>query len=77
MRALWRGFEWKMPIFWSRSQFLAGSSHATAISRKVQGTDHLLCAVWTAGFTPRPPDIGGRFGVPKYFRHQIEQLSVF
>jgi hypothetical protein len=27
-------------------------------SQKVQGTDHLLCAFWTAGFTPRPPDIG-------------------
>ena len=27
-------------------------------SQKAQGTDHLLCAFWTAGFTPRPPDIG-------------------
>jgi hypothetical protein len=27
-------------------------------SQKVQGTDHLLCAFWTTGFTPRPPDIG-------------------
>jgi hypothetical protein len=29
-------------------------------SQKVQGqgTDHLLCAFWTAGFTARPPDIG-------------------
>jgi hypothetical protein len=24
----------------------------------MQGTDHLLCAFWAAGFTPRPPDIG-------------------
>jgi hypothetical protein len=28
MRALWRRFEWKMPIFCPKSQFLAGSSHA-------------------------------------------------
>ena len=27
-------------------------------SQKAQGTHHLLCAFWTAGFTPRPPDIG-------------------
>ena len=27
-------------------------------SQKTQGTDHLLCAFWTAGFTARPPDIG-------------------
>ena len=27
-------------------------------SQKVQGTDHLLCAFWTAGFMARPPDIG-------------------
>jgi hypothetical protein len=27
-------------------------------SRKAQGTHHLLCAFWTAGFTTRPPDIG-------------------
>ena len=31
MRALWRAFDWKMPIFGLRSQFLAGSSHAAAI----------------------------------------------
>ena len=24
----------------------------------MQGTDHLLCAFWTAGVTARPPDIG-------------------
>ena len=31
MGVLWRGFDWKMPIFLSaRSQFLAGSSHAAA-----------------------------------------------
>ena len=34
MRALWRGFDWKMLIFGPRSQFLAGSSHAAAISQK-------------------------------------------
>ena len=56
MRALWRGSEWKMPIFCPRSQFLAGSSYA--FSQKVHGTDHLLCAFWTAGFTARAPDIG-------------------
>ena len=27
-------------------------------SQKVQGTDHLLCAFFTAGFTARSPDIG-------------------
>jgi hypothetical protein len=31
MRVLWREFEWKMPIFCPRSQFLASSSHAAAI----------------------------------------------
>jgi hypothetical protein len=34
MRALWRGFDWKMPIFCPRSQFLAGSSHTAAIFSK-------------------------------------------
>jgi hypothetical protein len=34
MRALWRRFDWKMPIFCPRSQFLAGSSHAAAIFSK-------------------------------------------
>jgi hypothetical protein len=52
------GFDWKMPIFWSRSQFLAGSRTPRQFSQKVQGTDRLLCAFWTAGFTPCPPDIG-------------------
>jgi hypothetical protein len=46
-----------MPIFCPRSQFLAGSSHAAAIFSKMQGTDHLLCAFWTTGFTARPPHI--------------------
>jgi hypothetical protein len=27
-------------------------------SQKTQETHHLLCAFWTAGFAPRPPDIG-------------------
>jgi hypothetical protein len=35
MRILWRGFDWKMPIFCPRSQFLAGSSHAAAIFSKI------------------------------------------
>ena len=26
--------------------------------QKMQGTNHLLCAFWTTGFTTRPPDIG-------------------
>jgi hypothetical protein len=30
-------------------------------SHKGQGTDQLLCAFWTAGFTPRPPDIGSEW----------------
>ena len=34
MRALRRGFDWKMPIFCPRSPFLAGSSNAAAISTK-------------------------------------------
>ena len=34
MRALWRGFDWKMLIFGPRFQFLAGSSHAAAIFSK-------------------------------------------
>ena len=34
MRALWRGFDRKMPIFGPRFQFLAGSSHAAAIFSK-------------------------------------------
>ena len=31
MRALWRGFDTKMPIFWPRFQFLVGSSQTAAI----------------------------------------------
>ena len=57
MRALWRGFDWEMPIFCPRSQFLVGSS-PRQFFQKAQGTDRLLCAFWTAGFTARPPDIG-------------------
>jgi hypothetical protein len=34
MRALWRRFDWKMPIFCPKSQILAGSSHAAAIFSK-------------------------------------------
>jgi hypothetical protein len=34
MRALWRRFEWKMPIFCPQTQFLAGSLHAAAIFSK-------------------------------------------
>ena len=34
MRALWGRFDWKMPIFCPKSQFLAGSSHAAAIFSK-------------------------------------------
>jgi hypothetical protein len=34
MRALWRRFDWKMPIFCPKSQFLVGSSHAAAIFSK-------------------------------------------
>ena len=30
---------------------------AQQFSQKAQGTDHFLCAYWTAGFTARPPDI--------------------
>jgi hypothetical protein len=48
---LYGGFDWKMPIFCPRSQFLTGSSHAAAIF-----SDQLLFAFWTAGFTARPPD---------------------
>jgi hypothetical protein len=62
MRALWRGFGWKMPIFCPRSQFLPDSSNATAISQKAQGGGLILCAYWTAGFTVRPPDIGSASG---------------
>jgi hypothetical protein len=58
MRALWRGLERIMPIFCPRSQFLAGSSHAVAKKNfKVQGTDHLLSGLWTAGLTAPAPDI--------------------
>ena len=67
MRVLWRGVEWKMPIFCPRSQFVAGSSYAMAIfSKKMQGTNHLLCAFWTAGFTARPPDIGSTWCTPVF-----------
>jgi hypothetical protein len=57
MRALWRGFERKMPIFCPRSLWPAPHT-PQQFSRKAQGTDHFLCAYWTAGFTARPPDIG-------------------
>ena len=32
-------------------------------SQKARGTDHLLCAFWTVGFTARPPDIGSVWGI--------------
>jgi hypothetical protein len=65
MRAPWRGFDWKMRLFCPRSQFLAGSSHAAGIFSKSArlGTDYLLSAFWTAGFTARPPDSDYRVGV--------------
>jgi hypothetical protein len=58
MRALWRGFEWKIPIFCTRSLWPAPHT-PQQFSQKAQGTDHFLCAYWTAGFTARPPDIRG------------------
>jgi hypothetical protein len=53
-----------MPIFCPRSQFLASSSPPRQFSQKVQGTDHLLCTFWTAGFTARSPDIGSVCCIP-------------
>jgi hypothetical protein len=42
MRVLWRGFDWKMPIFYPRSQFLASYSHAAAIFSKSARNSSLI-----------------------------------
>jgi hypothetical protein len=53
-----RGFDWKMPVFSSRSQFWPALHTPQQFSQKAQGTDHLLCAFWTGGTTARSMDIG-------------------
>ena len=63
----WAGFVWglygggltgKCQSFVRNLNFWPARHTPRQFSQKVQGTDHLLCAFWTAGFTPRPPDIG-------------------
>ncbi len=60
MRAPWRGLTRKCGSFVRNINLNFGPARHTPqqFSQKVQGTDHLLCAFWTAGFTARPPDIG-------------------
>ena len=63
----WAGFVWglygggltgKCQSFVRNLNFWPARRTPRQFSQKVQGTDHLLCAFWTAGFTARPPDIG-------------------
>ena len=63
----WGGFVWglygggltgKCQSFVRNLNFWPARHTPPQFSQKVQGTDHLLCAFWTAGFTARPPDIG-------------------
>ena len=75
MRALWRGFDWKMPIFCPKSQFLAGSSHAAAI-KKYKGLVTYY-ALFGQLASRRVRRTKGRLGVSEYCRYQIEQLGVF
>ena len=58
IRALWRGLNKKCQSFVRDLSFWPALHTPWQFSRKVQGTHHLLCAFWTAGFTARPPDIG-------------------
>ena len=64
---VWGGFVWglngggltgKCQSFARDPSFWPACHTPRHFSRKMQGTDHLLCAFWTAGFTARPPDIG-------------------
>ena len=52
------GLTWKCQSFVRNLSFWPARRTPRQFSQKAQGTDHLLCAFWTAGFTPRPPDIG-------------------
>jgi hypothetical protein len=63
----WGGFVWglhgggltgKCQSFVRDLSFWPARRTPRQFSQKVQGTDQFLCAFWTAGFTPRPPDIG-------------------
>ena len=63
----WAGFVWglygggltgKCQSFVRNLNFWPARHTPRQFSQKVQRTGHLLCAFWTAGFTPRPPDIG-------------------
>ena len=45
------GFEWKMPIFCPRPQFLAGSSHAPAIFSKSARDSSLIVMIITGSTT--------------------------
>ena len=63
----WGGFVWglygggligKCKSFGRDLNFWPARHTPRQISQKAWGTDHLLCAFWTAGFTTRPPDIG-------------------
>ena len=58
IRALWRGLNKKCQSFVRDLSFWPALHTPMQFSQKAQGTDHLLCAFWTAGFTARQPDIG-------------------
>jgi hypothetical protein len=67
----WGGFVWglygggltgKCQSFVRDLSFWPARRTPRQFSQKTQGTDQLLCAFWTAGITPRPPDIGSASG---------------
>ena len=67
----WGGFVWglygggltgKCQSFVRNLNFWPARRTPRQFSQKAQGTDQLLCAFWTAGVTPRPPDIGSASG---------------
>ena len=63
----WGGFVWglyggvlngKCQSFVRDLSFWPALHRPQQFSQKAQGTDRFLCALWTAGYTARPPDIG-------------------
>jgi hypothetical protein len=58
MRALWRRLSGKCQSFVRNLNFWPARHAPRQFSPIAHNPDHLLCAFWTAGFTPRPPDVG-------------------
>ena len=64
MSALWRGLAGKCRSFVRDLSLWPAPQTPQQFSQKAQGTDHFLCAYWTAGFTARPPDVGSAKCIP-------------